>query len=93
MIIALGIMGIFLWSVQDVTNATALDAAPPGREGSVVGMMFSSSLVAGVITPFIMGAAIWAADTRRVIFFMAAAFVIPAIFVMLVAPLTRESDE
>jgi len=87
MVIALGVMGIFLWSVQDVTNATAMDAAPAGREGSVVGMMFSSSLVAGVITPFIMGAAIYIADDRRVIFFVAAAFVLPAIFVMSVAPI------
>ena len=93
MLVALGIMGIFLWSVQDVTNAAALDAAPSGREGAVVGMMFSSSLVAGVITPFIMGAAIWMADSRRVIFFVAAAFVLPAILVMAIAPLTRHDDD
>ncbi len=93
MVIALGIMGVFLWSVQDVTNATALDAAPRGLEGSVVGMMFSSSLIAGVVTPFIMGAAIWMADSRRVIFFVAAAFVVPAIVIMAIAPLTRKDDD
>jgi MFS family permease len=93
MVIALGIMGVFLWSVQDVTNATALDAAPRGLEGSVVGMMFSSSLIAGVVTPFIMGAAIWMADSRRVIFFVAAAFVVPAIVIMAIAPLTRKNDD
>lgn len=92
MLIALGIMGLFLWSVQDVTNATAMDAAPAGREGSVVGMMFSSSLLAGVITPFIMGTAISIADDRRVIFFVAAAFVVPAIAVMSFAPLTRAEE-
>lgn len=92
MLIALGIMGLFLWSVQDVTNATAMDAAPAGREGSVVGMMFSSSLLAGVITPFIMGTAISVADDRRVIFFVAAAFVVPAIAVMSFAPITRAEE-
>ena len=92
MLIALGIMGLFLWSVQDVTNATAMDAAPAGREGSVVGMMFSSSLLAGVITPFIMGTAISIADDRRVIFFVAAAFVVPAIAVMSFAPITRAEE-
>jgi len=92
MVVSLGIMGVFLWSVQDVTNASALDAAPPGLEGSVVGMMFSSSLIAGVVTPFIMGAAIWMADSRRVIFFVAAAFVLPAILIMAIAPLKRRAD-
>ena len=93
MVIALGIMGIFLWSVQDVTNAAALDAAPRGQEGSVVGMMFSSSLMAGIIAPSIMLAAISIADTRRVIFFVAAAVVLPAILVMATAPLARKSED
>jgi MFS family permease len=93
MAIALGIMGLFLWSMQDVTNATAMDSAPPGREGSVVGMMFSSSLLAGILAPIVMAAAIrWADDDRSVIFFVAGAFVIPAIFVVAKAPLTREAD-
>ena len=92
MVIALAIVGIFLWSVQDVTNATAMDSAPPGREGSVVGMMFSSSLVAGIVTPSIMGLAIWLFDDRRVIFFVAALFALPAILVMSFAPLTRKPD-
>jgi MFS family permease len=93
MVAALAIVGIFLWSVQDVTNATAMDSAPPGKEGSVVGMMFSSSLVAGVVTPSIMGIAIWLFDDRRVIFFVAAAFALPAILVMSIAPLTRDKEE
>jgi MFS family permease len=93
MVIALGIMGIFLWSVQDVTNAAALDAAPRGQEGSVVGMMFSSSLMAGIIAPSIMLAAILIADTHRVIFFVAAAVVLPAILVMATAPLARKSED
>ena len=93
MVIALAIMGVFLWSVQDVTNAAALDAGRRGREGSVVGMMFSSSLIAGVISPFIMGAAIWMTDSRQVIFFVAAIVVLPAIVIMAVAPLKRTSGD
>lgn len=92
MAIALGIMGLFLWSMQDVTNATAMDSAPAGREGSVVGMMFSSSLIAGILAPIVMGAAIAIADDRRIIFYVAGAFVIPAILVLMKAPLTREAD-
>jgi MFS family permease len=92
MFVALGIIGIFLWSVQDVTNATAMDNAPAGSEGSVVGMMFSSSLLGGIISPSIMALAINLADDRRVIFFVAAAVIAPAILIMSVAPLTRKAD-
>ena len=93
MFLALGFIGIFLWSVQDVTNATAMDAAPAGREGSVIGMMFSSSLLGGILAPTIMGLAINAFDdNRRVIFFVAAIVVAPAILVISVAPLTRKAD-
>jgi MFS family permease len=93
MFLALGMIGIFLWSVQDVTNATAMDAAPVGREGSVVGMMFSSSLLGGIIAPIVLALAINAFDdNRRVIFFVAAIVVAPAILVMSVAPLSRKAD-
>lgn len=92
MFVALGFIGIFLWSVQDVTNATAMDNAPQGREGSVVGMMFSSSLLGGIVAPTIMGLAIDAFDGRRAIFFVAAIVVAPAILVMSFAPLTRQPD-
>ena len=92
MAVALGIMGFFLWSMQDVTNATAMDAAPAGKEGSVVGMMFSSSLLAGILAPIVMGVSIALADDRRVIFFVAGIFVLPAILILSKAPLTRESD-
>jgi hypothetical protein len=91
MAVALGIMGLFLWSMQDVTNATAMDSAPAGREGSVVGMMFSSSLLAGIIAPIVMWGAITMAD-RGIIFFVAGAVVVPSIFILSKAPLTREAD-
>lgn len=90
--IALGIMGLFLWSMQDVTNATAMDSAPVGREGSVVGMMFSSSLIAGILAPIVMGIAISLAEDRSIIFFVAGAFVLPSIVILSKAPLTRLAD-
>ena len=92
MAVALGIMGLFLWSMQDVTNATAMDSAPAGREGSVVGMMFSSSLLAGILAPIVMAIAIRLADDRGIIFFVAGAFVVPSIFILSKAPLTRAAD-
>ena len=86
---ALAISGIFLWSVQDLINATAMDAAPAGTQGSVVGLMFSSSLVSATVAPAIMGIAINLTDTRRAIFFVAGAVVIPALFILPFAPMKR----
>jgi sugar phosphate permease len=87
--VALAITGIFLWSVQDLINATAMDAAPAGSQGSVVGLMFSSSLVSATVAPAIMGIAVNLTDTRRAIFFVAGAVVIPALFILPFAPMKR----
>jgi MFS transporter, FSR family, fosmidomycin resistance protein len=90
--IALAITGIFLWSVQDVINATAMDAAPRGSEGTVVGLMFTSSFMAGVIAPIIMGALITIFDNRIVIFYASGIIMVPAAIAMLFAPLTRKME-
>jgi FSR family fosmidomycin resistance protein-like MFS transporter len=87
--IALAITGLFLWSMQDITNAAAMDGAPPGAQGSVVGMMFSSSLIAGAISPAVMATAISLAGERSVIFFVAGASVIPAIVVLALSSMPR----
>ncbi|MEX2599502.1 MAG: MFS transporter [Dehalococcoidia bacterium] len=91
--VALAITGIFLWSVQDVTNAAAMDAAPRGSEGSVVGLMFSSSFAAGVLGPLVAGLLITLFDDNRiVVFYMAGIIAIPAAIALLTAPLTRKMD-
>ncbi len=89
--IAIALTGIFLWSVQDVNNAAAMDAAPPGYEGTVVGFMFASSFVAGVLTPIVMGIAITLTGSNLVIFFVAAAVVAPSAVYFLFAPLDSKA--
>lgn len=92
--IAIALTGIFLWSVQDVINAAAMDAAPSGYEGTVVGFMFTSSFVAGIFTPFIMGIAITLTGSNLVIFYIAAAVAGPATLYFLIAPLNEtEADQ
>ena len=90
--VALAVTGIFLWSVQDIINAAAMDAAPEGAQGSVVGLMFSSSLVSATIAPAVMGLAVNLTDTRRAIFFIAGAAVIPALFILPFAPMRRARE-
>ncbi len=87
LLVALGLTGIFLWSVQDVNNAAALDAAPPGTEGTVVGFMFSSSFLAGTLAPFVMAAAINITGSNVAIFYVSGIAVIPAFIYLLFAPL------
>ena len=88
--VALGLTGIFLWSVQDVINATAMDAAPPGTEGTVVGLMFASSFVAGVLAPIVAGVLVTITDDRGSVFFLSAAVMVPATVLLAVAPLQRK---
>ena len=91
--VALALTGIFLWSVQDVMNAAAMDASPPGMEGSVVGLMFSSSLVSATLAPVVMGVLVNLTDTRRAIFFAAGAAIIPALLILPFAPLRRRASD
>ena len=89
---AIALTGLFLWSVQDVTNAAAMDVAPLGMQGSVVGLMFSSSLVSAALAPALMGLVINLTDTRRAIFFLGAAAVVPAVVMLFFAPLERREE-
>jgi MFS family permease len=91
LVVALGLTGIFLWSIQDVINATAMDAAPPGTEGTVVGLMFSSSFVAGVAAPMVAGLVVTLTGDRISVFFLSAAVIAPAAVLLAFAPLHRKA--
>jgi len=88
--IALAFTGMFLWSVQDVTNAAAMDAAPPGTEGTVVGLMFASSFASGALAPMIMAGAVTLTGSNLSIFFVSGLSVVPAIVYFLFATITPE---
>ncbi len=88
--VALALAGLFLWSSQDVINATAMDAAPPGLQGSTVALMFLSSLLGATAGVVAMGAAVNVTGDMRIIFWLAGAAAAPGAFIFLVAPLKRE---
>ena len=87
LVIALGATGVFLWSVQDVINASAMDAAPRGREGTTVGLMFASGFVGGVLGPLVAGLVVTVTGERVAVFYMAGAVMVPALLLLAVAPL------
>ena len=88
--VAVAFVGLFLWSSQDVINATAMDASPPGLQGSTVGIMFLSSLMGGTVGVIVMGLVADYTDSLRSIFWMAAAAAAPAVIFFLFAPLRRK---
>lgn len=89
LVMALAVTGIFLWSVQDVINATAMDNAPPGQEGTVVGLMFASTFVAGVIAPIVAGIVVTATGDRSSVFFLASLVMLPSALALIFAPMGK----
>ena len=87
--LALALAGLFLWSSQDVINATAMDAAPAGLQGSTVALMFLSSLLGATVGVIVMGAVVEATGSLRNIFWLAGAVAAPGALIFLVAPLRR----
>jgi FSR family fosmidomycin resistance protein-like MFS transporter len=53
--LVLAFLGVFLYSINPVMLATAIDAAPRGIEASVTALMFTGSAIFGAISPVIAG--------------------------------------
>jgi MFS family permease len=89
--IALGLTGGFLWAVQDVVNATAMDAAQPGTEGTVVGLMFTSTFLGGALAPLVAGVVVSVTGERSSVFFMSAVVMMLTVPLLVFAPLRRRT--
>ena len=90
--LALAFAGLFIWSSQDVINATAMDAAPPGLQGSTVGLMFLSSLSGATTGVILLGILVDATDSLRSIFWLAGGVAAPAAVILAFAPLRRHTE-
>ncbi len=90
LVVALALTGVFLWSVQDVTNAAAMDSAPLGSMGTVVGFMFGASFIGGVLAPVVAGLLVSATGDRSSVFFLSAGVMVPVPFVMAFAPIRHQ---
>ncbi len=91
LLLAIAFTGVFLWTVQDVTNAAAMDSAPPNAEGTVVGFMFATSFVGGIIGSLLAGLVVSATDDLGSVFFLSAAVMAPVALVVAFAPLSRRA--
>ena len=87
--VAIGLTGVFLWTVQDVTNAAAMDSAPSNAQATVVGFMFGTSFLAGLTAPVLAGLLVSVTGDRSSVFFLSAAVMVPVPLVVALAPLRR----
>ena len=71
-------LGIFLYSVNPVMLATAIDAVPKGTEASVTAIMFTGPAVFGAVSPVIAG-------RLRELYGMEGVFIFTGVIVGLVA--------
>ena len=53
--LVLAFLGVFLYSINPVMLATAIDAVPRGTEASVTALMFTGPAIFGAISPIIAG--------------------------------------
>ena len=55
LVVILGLLGVFLYTVNPVMLAAAIDGAPRGTESSVTALMFTGPSIFGAIAPVIAG--------------------------------------
>ncbi|MQF48919.1 MFS transporter [SAR202 cluster bacterium AC-647-N09_OGT_505m] len=53
--LVLALLGVFLYSINPVMLAAAIDAAPRGTEASVTALMFTGAAIFGAISPVVAG--------------------------------------
>ena len=69
-----------------------MDAAPPGLQGSTVGLMFLSSLSGATTGVILLGILVDATDSLRSIFWLAGGVAAPAAVILAFAPLRRHTE-
>jgi|TARA_B110000263_G_C15273862_1_gene494878 FSR family fosmidomycin resistance protein-like MFS transporter len=90
LVVILGMLGIFLYTVNPVMLAAAIDGAPKGTESSVTALMFTGPSIFGAISPVIAGLlkANWGMDS---VFLYAGCIVGIVAVVALVVPMNKST--
>ena len=90
LVVILGMLGIFLYTVNPVMLAAAIDGAPKGTESSVTALMFTGPSIFGAISPVIAGLlkANWGMDA---VFLYAGCIVGIVAVVALVVPMNKST--
>lgn len=70
--ITLGFLGVFLFAVNPIITAAAMDATDRGSEGSAIAMMFAGGSVVGSFAPVVAGAINSQWEFQGVVIFVAA---------------------
>ncbi|MBI2165530.1 MAG: MFS transporter [Chloroflexi bacterium] len=82
------LLGLFVYALQAIFLATALDLTGKGVEAATVGLFFGMNQLVGSISPLIAGALVEAYDLRAAFLYIAAVFLLAA-FLFMFLPLKR----
>ncbi len=88
----LALLGLFLYTVNPVMLAAAMDAAKPGTESSITALQFTGPAILGAISPVIAG---WLRENYGMdgVFYYSGAIVAAITVVALFMPMRRFSAE
>ena len=82
--VMLGLLGIFVFSINSIMTATAMDAIEPGTEGSAVAMLFTGGAIIGAAAPVIAGLVNTTWDFRGVVIYAGSIAAVGALLALIV---------
>lgn len=81
-VLALALIGFFLFSLTPVLNAWALDVAPPELGGTSIGILFATQSLLGGIAPVVGGAIADAWGLPATFYFIAATIMVANVLIL-----------
>jgi MFS transporter, FSR family, fosmidomycin resistance protein len=85
----IALIGIFLFSLQDIINAAAMDQSQEGLEGTAIGFLFGSNFVFGGASPVIAGLLVNATGTNVTAFYYVAIVLTLSAVLMALVPMRK----
>ncbi|MBI2862910.1 MAG: MFS transporter [Chloroflexi bacterium] len=89
--IVIALLGLFVYSLQAIILAAAMDLAGKGVEGSTLGFLFAARFVFSGVSPLIAGAIYDSMGIQATFTYIAAVFTLPAL-ILAVLPLHRPAE-
>lgn len=85
----IALIGIFLFSLQDIINAAAMDQGQEGLEGTAIGFLFGSNFLFGGASPLIAGLLVSATGTNVAAFYYVAVVLTLSAVLMALVPMRK----
>ena len=90
LVVAVGALGLFLFSSGTVMNTAVMDSAPRSLQATAIASSFSLGMIAGSVAPLIAGAIVYVAGTPGSFYMSSALFAVSGALVVM-ASLARRT--